>query len=429
MLTVSGLCFLSTPVLAVDMISSTEVNLASPPWSGWWAILSCALLAGIVLYLMVMAGFDRVRIRREARLHRMAREKEIELAKSKYLFFTNLSDEFQTPLSRILEALEGVVSSPDAPLNLKSNLSQAYRDASNLMQSVSQFIDPGDSTETGKHSVTIKNGDIDARGHKHVVIDHIPGKRELLVVEDDDEVRNLLVAEFAFEYSVTEAVTGEDGFTIACEKVPDLIISDVALPGKCGVSLCKDIRADFRTSQIPVILLSAKSSFEDSYAEIESVADVYMPKPFNLRCLKAQVRQTIIAKKRLYSSYSQEACLIPANLTDNATDKEFLQKAVDYIDRNLCNPQLSVESIADVFHISRSQVYRKIKALTGQTVVEFIRTIRLKNALKLMEEKKGNLSEIADQSGFNSLSYFTRTFKDQYGKAPSEYMEGIRSNF
>ncbi len=119
---------------------------------------------------------------------------------------------------------------------------------------------------------------------------------------------------------------------------------------------------------------------------------------------------------------------MPANLTENAIDKEFLQKTVDYINNNLRNSQLSVESIAELFNISRSQVYRKIKALTGQTVVEFIRTVRLKYALKLMEEKKYNFSEIADQSGFNSLSYFTRSFKDQYGKAPSEYLEGTKGN-
>lgn len=118
--------------------------------------------------------------------------------------------------------------------------------------------------------------------------------------------------------------------------------------------------------------------------------------------------------------------MLPGSLAENTLDKEFLQKAVDYIHNNLLNTQLSVESIAALFSVSRSQVYRKIKALTGQTVVEFIRSIRLKQALKLMEERKYNLSEIAYQTGFNSLSYFTRSFKDQYGKAPSEYVAGTK---
>jgi signal transduction histidine kinase/DNA-binding response OmpR family regulator len=264
--------------------------------------------------------------------------------------------------------------------------------------------------------------------YDHIVIDQNIGKPELLVVEDNDELRGFLVAEFNLEFSVTEAADGTDGFRIACEKVPDLIISDIVLPGKTGLCLCREIKSDIRTSHIPVVLLTAKASMEDQVVGLESGADAYIPKPFSIRVLKAQVKQIIIARKKLYARYSQDAYLMPASLTDNLIDKEFLQKAVDYIDSNLCNTQLSVESIAVLFNISRSQVYRKIKALTGQTVVEFIRTIRLKHALRLMEEKKYNFSEIADQTGFNSLSYFTRSFKDQYGKAPSEYVEGTKGN-
>ena len=228
------------------------------------------------------------------------------------------------------------------------------------------------------------------------------------------------------EFSVTQAADGNEGFLIACEKTPDLIISDIVLPGKTGLSLCREIKSDLRTSHIPVILLTAKTSTEDQVVGLESGADVYIPKPFSLRVLKAHVKQIIIARRKLYARYSQDAYLVPESLTDNAIDKEFLQKAVDYIDNNLLNTQLSVESIGAIFNISRSQVYRKIKALTGQTVVEFIRTVRLKHALKLMEERKYTLSEIADRTGFNSLSYFTRTFKDQYGKAPSEYIGGSK---
>lgn len=276
--------------------------------------------------------------------------------------------------------------------------------------------------------VTSTNGGGQVADYDHIVIDQNIGKPELLVVEDNDELRGFLVAEFNLEFSVTEAADGNDGFRIACEKVPDLIISDIVLPGKTGLCLCSEIKSDIRTSHIPVVLLTAKASAEDQVAGLESGADVYMPKPFSLRVLKAQVKQIIIARKKLYARYSQDAYLMPASLTDNVIDKAFLQKAVDYIDSNLRNAQLSVESIAELFNMSRSQVYRKIKALTGQTVVEFIRTIRLKHALKLMGEKKYNLSDIADQTGFNSLSYFTRSFKDQYGKAPSEYVEGTKSH-
>jgi AraC-like DNA-binding protein len=400
---------------------------------------------------------DQDRRQGELKPEKMKPHRNSGLAESQTEFLTTLSRELRTPLSLVLTTLQEAVSSPDAPDKIRRSLAAAHKSATGLMHLVDQLknIDNLDATEaalqvqqsdcaelipdvfgfsenegdSGKSPAVNNNPDMHLTNYEHIVGDQNLGKRELLVIEHDDEVRKFLVGEFAFEFSVTGAANGEDGFTMACEKIPDLIISDIALPGKCGLSVCKDIKADIRTSHIPVILLSAKESSHDPAARHATLADAYMPKPFNLRSLKAMVRQTIIARKRLYSNYSQEASLKPASLMDNAVDKEFLQKAVDYIDSNLCNPQLSVESIADLFHISRSQVYRKIKALTGQTVVELIRTVRLKYALKLMEEKKYNLSEIADQSGFNSLSYFTRTFKDQYGKAPSEYMEGIRSGF
>lgn len=267
-----------------------------------------------------------------------------------------------------------------------------------------------------------------AVNYDDIVIDQNLGKPELLIVEDNDELREYLVTEFDMDFSVTEANNGNDGFRFACEKIPDLIISDIVLPGKTGLCLCKEIKSDIRTSHIPVLLLTAKTSTDDQVVGLESGADVYMPKPFSLRVLKTHVKQIIAARKKLYARYSQDAYLIPAGLTDNLIDKEFLQKAVDYIDGNLLNTQLSVESIAELFNVSRSQVYRKIKALTGQTVVEFVRTVRLKHALKLMEERRFTFSEIAHQTGFNSLSYFTRSFKDQYGKAPSEYVEGAKNN-
>lgn len=268
----------------------------------------------------------------------------------------------------------------------------------------------------------ILENDHDHASYESVVIDPNLGKPELLIIEDNDELREYLVAEFSIEFSVTEAKDGNDGLLAAFEKIPDLIVSDVVMPTKTGIELCREIKSDIRTSHIPFILLTAKTTTEDQVKGLETGADVYVTKPFSARVLKAHVKQIILARRKLYVHFSQDAYLMPGNLTSNEIDKEFLQKAIDFINENLLNTQLSVESIAELFNLSRSQVYRKIKALTGQTVVEFIRVIRLKHALKLMETKKYTLSEVSYLSGFNSLSYFTRSFKDQYGKAPSEYI-------
>jgi signal transduction histidine kinase/DNA-binding response OmpR family regulator len=282
--------------------------------------------------------------------------------------------------------------------------------------------------EFSQDSNTSYDGDVRVSDYDHIVIDENLGKPELLIIEDNDELRSFLAAEFSMEFSVTEASTGEQGLAIARERAPDLIVSDIVLPGKSGLTVCKEMKNEIRTSHVPIILLSAKASTDDQIAGLETGADVYIAKPFSIRVLRAQIKQIISVRRKLFTRYSQDAYLMPASLTDNTIDKEFLQKAIDYINNNLHNSQLSVESIAELFNISRSQVYRKIKALTGQTVVEFIRMVRLKYALSLMEEKKFNLSEVADRAGFNSLSYFTRSFKEQYGKAPSEYLEKRKTN-
>jgi len=249
------------------------------------------------------------------------------------------------------------------------------------------------------------------------------GKPLILVVEDNDELRKYISLELRPEFNVVEAKDGDEGYNFASEKGPDLIISDILMPGKSGIELCEEIKSDLKTSHIPFILLTAKTTVDDQILGIAKGADIYITKPFSIRFLKAQVNQIINSRQKLYSRFSQDVYLLPGKMTSNDLDQAFLQKAVDYIVGHLQDSQLGVDAIADLFNLSRMQVYRKVKVLTGKSVVDFIRMVRIKEALKLMETQKYTLSEIAFQTGFNSASYFTRCFKDQYGKAPSEYLE------
>ena len=166
-----------------------------------------------------------------------------------------------------------------------------------------------------------------------------------------------------------------------------------------------------------------KSKFTRSDYRDKTGADVYITKPFNLRFLMAHIRHILDSRQKLYAHFSKDGYLLSKKMANNEIDQTFLQRVVDHIMDNIQDKQLGVDSIADLFSLSRVQVYRKIKALTGKSVVEFIRMVRLKQALRLMETKKYRLSEIAFQTGFNSASYFTRSFKEEYGKPPSEYLE------
>lgn len=281
---------------------------------------------------------------------------------------------------------------------------------------------PADEVEDTPIDIISEPEHINHQNHNGHIADNSTERPEILLVEDNDELRNLLVSELAPEFSVIESRDGQEGIALAIEKTPDLIISDVVMPQKSGLDLCSTIKADLRTSHIPVILLTAKTTIEDQVGGLESGADIYITKPFSIRVLKSHARQITTSRKKLYAHFSQDAYPLPTQATNNEIDKEFLKKVIDFIHENILDDKLSIESVAEELNLSKTQFYKKIKTLTGQTAVEFIRSIRLKYALTLMDTKRYTLAEIAYQAGFSSPSYFTRSFKEQFGKPPSEYV-------
>jgi ligand-binding sensor domain-containing protein/signal transduction histidine kinase/CheY-like chemotaxis protein/AraC-like DNA-binding protein len=244
----------------------------------------------------------------------------------------------------------------------------------------------------------------------------------VLIIEDNNDLRAYLARELRKEFLVSVAKDGAAGIAKAFKMMPDIIISDILMPVADGIQVCKTLKNDLRTSHIPIILLTARTAVEHQIEGAEAGADSYIAKPFNIRYLLAQIRSLIDSRLKVYAHFSHSVYLAPDMLANNTLDKDFISSTIDYIVKNLSNTQLGVESLADFSNLSRSQVYRKIKTMTGKSAVEFIRVIRLKEALKLMETKKYSLSEIAYETGFNSPSYFTRSFKDQFGKAPSDYL-------
>jgi signal transduction histidine kinase/ligand-binding sensor domain-containing protein/DNA-binding response OmpR family regulator len=247
-------------------------------------------------------------------------------------------------------------------------------------------------------------------------------KTNLLIVEDNYELRSFLAKELSRKYNITGAEDGREGIETAFRILPDLIISDILMPQCSGIDLCKVIKSDLRTCHIPIILLTAKTTISEQIEGVETGADAYVTKPFNMQFLYARVDQLISSRRKLYAHFSQDVYIMPNKMADNELDQGFLQKVIDYIIVNIADNTLDVEELAGALNLSRSNVYRKIKALTGKTIIEFIRIVRLKQAIKLMDSKKHSLAEIAYLTGFTSPSYFTKSFKDQYGKPPSEYL-------
>ncbi len=243
----------------------------------------------------------------------------------------------------------------------------------------------------------------------------------ILVVEDEDDIRNYIIEELSAEYKVLTARDGEEGWNIASEAIPDLIITDVMMPVLSGIELCKRLRSQVITSHIPVIILSAKTNTYEQIEGLEKGADVYMIKPFNVDILKVQVQRLISLKQSIYSKYLKETTLIPTDSVTNKLDDDFMRKVLAFIEENLTNSDLSVDQLANCVALSKVQTYRKVKAISGLSIVEFIRTVRLKKASQLILEGRLNFSEISFETGFSTPSYFSKCFHDHFGKTPSEF--------
>jgi signal transduction histidine kinase/ligand-binding sensor domain-containing protein/DNA-binding response OmpR family regulator len=240
----------------------------------------------------------------------------------------------------------------------------------------------------------------------------------ILIVEDNTELRNYLKDELKKNYKVITAENGKKGFELAKQKLPDLILTDVIMPVMNGLELCKSIKADLKTSHIPLLMLSAKALVQDKLEGIDSGADMYMSKPFDMDILKSSLCQLINSRQIMFDKFYKG---ITKNAKDKTTtlDNDFIQKTLSFIHENISKSDLSVEILASKVYLSRSQLYRKIKTLTGVTVNEFIRNVRLEKAKELILLGDNNINEISYKVGFTSPSYFTKCYKSKYGHLPT----------
>jgi DNA-binding response OmpR family regulator len=242
----------------------------------------------------------------------------------------------------------------------------------------------------------------------------------ILIVEDNIELVNYLKNELKNQYKVLTAYNGQKGLELAQKAIPDIIITDVVMPEMDGFELCVKIKNDIRISHIPILMLTTKTMTDDWVEGIESGADAYMSKPFNMRVLKSRLKQLVVNRKMLFNKYFSAISETSVNQNTTSLDKEFIQKVLNYIDENLSDPELSVELLASELNLSRSQFYRKIKTLTGQTANGFLRKIRLKRVKIMIEKGNTNISDVCYSSGFSSPSYFTKCFKKEFEILPTE---------
>ena len=253
-------------------------------------------------------------------------------------------------------------------------------------------------------------------------------KHSLLIVEDDLELLEYMKYVLSEFYFVNTASNGQEALDFLHENPVDVILSDVMMDQVDGLSLCRIVKEDIRVSHIPVILLTAKSTVDDQLIGLRAGADDYLTKPFRMSVLKAKINNLISSKGRLLKYYSSSYDIIPEEIATNKLDNEFLSKAKEIVMNNLDNSSFTTEMFCEELGMSRTSLHLKLKALTGKSAIDFIRKIRFNEALKLLASGEYNVSEVCYMIGFNSLSYFSTSFKKHFGYLPSEHLKKLSEN-
>jgi signal transduction histidine kinase/DNA-binding NarL/FixJ family response regulator len=246
-------------------------------------------------------------------------------------------------------------------------------------------------------------------------------KRVILVVEDNVDVRAYIREPLESQYTVAEAREGQEGIQKAREIIPDLIISDIMMPGADGYELCQVLKTDIKTSHIPIILLTAKASEESIVQGLETGADDYITKPFNTKILVTRIKNLIELRRQLQEKFQRQMVLQPAEISVSSIDQKFIEELQDLIEKNLSDPDFNVEALSNKMDISRVTLNKKMQALTGQSPNEFIRSYRLKRGAQLLKANFGNVTDVTFEVGFSSTAYFTRCFKEKFHQLPSAF--------
>ncbi|RRN77705.1 DNA-binding response regulator [Pseudoxanthomonas sp. SGD-10] len=245
----------------------------------------------------------------------------------------------------------------------------------------------------------------------------------MLVVEDNQELRTFIVESLSGKYNLLEAADGQEGLEIAIKHLPDVVVSDVTMPNMDGNELSRHLKSNDVTSHIPVIMLTAMASHFNQVEGLQSGANVYLTKPFSIQLLELHIENLIKSGDALREKYSKQIMLTPRNVEVENPEEKFLNKLMQLVEDNMENPDFNVTLLVDKIGMSQTVLYKKIKALTGMAITDFIKSIRLKRAAQLLKQRKLNISEVAYSVGFNDRKYFSKEFKKQFGKSPSEFLD------
>ena len=403
------------------------------------ALLIVSLLVILLLAVAVFTTWRAVRATRRA--NRRMRELNDEQTR----FFTNASHQLRTPLMLIAgpvkQLAEGKGDRQQLVGIVQRNVEQLQRLVSDVLlfrRENSATVD--DATVTTDEQLLASRKAVQESRHDTLINDNAEELATVLLVDDNADMRAYLRTLLLDRYYVIEAADGQSGLKLAVESVPDIVVSDVMMPVMDGLAFCTRLKQHEATSHIPVLLLTARSSEQQCIEGLQTGADIYMTKPFSADLLLANIASLLANRQKLRQLFntqnlntqnlnttpSQHSTFNTQHSTSPSPDRRFLDTFLKAMEKHMSNTNLKIEDLGDEVGLSRVQLYRKVKALTGMTPVEILRETRLKRAMQLLKTTDKTVSEIANEVGFATPGYFSSCFKKQYDKYPTDVREEMK---
>jgi len=390
--------------------------------------LTFLALATIALLLLLLLGIYKYYLQK-ARIQ----DERTQMEREQLDFYTQVSHELRTPLTLIEGPLAQLAETPDIK-NASNGASNLFAIVRRNTRQLSQLINKMLDVQAGAPTSDMTGEQIDAitasqdpgiQAHDSVPDEEAP---TVLIVDDNADIRTYLRTILQGRYRLLEAKDGKLGLEVAREYVPDLIVSDVMMPVMNGLEFCQQVKGDVISSHIPVILLTARALSQHQIEGYQSGADAYITKPFSQELLLVRIDNLLHSRHQLrdlWSSRSIEAEnkpeeTAPNDTQENQIENAFIARFKKVVEEQMGNSNISVEDLAARMGLSRVQLYRKVKALTGNTPIDLLRKARLAQAQKLLQQSSLSVSEIAYQVGFASPSYFSKCYKDEFGIVPGE---------
>ena len=391
------------------------------------SLLAVSLLVILLLAVAVFTTWRAIRAIRRA--NRRMREMNDEQTR----FFTNASHQLRTPLTLIAgpvsQLAEGKGDAQQLVGIIQRNVEQLQRIVSDvlLFRRENRATMDDSTVATDEQLMASRKAVLESR-HDTLINDNADELATVLIVDDNADMRAYLRTLLLDCYYVIEAADGQSGLKLAVESVPDIVVSDVMMPVMDGLTFCTRLKQHEATSHIPVLLLTARSSEQQYIEGLQTGADMYMTKPFSVDLLLANIASLLANRQKLRQLFkADKETDHPVIAEPTASpDRRFLDAFLKAMEKHMGNTNLKIEDLGDEVGLSRVQLYRKVKALTGMTPVEILRETRLKRAMQLLKTTDKTVSEIANEVGFATPGYFSSCFKKQYDKYPTDVREELR---